>query len=496
MAKPNGLVVAAVACGLIAAWMQSARGESAPQAKVETEQLWALPPQYPQCVVATVFSEDSRHIAMIVRQEQKKMCVYLDGSEGPNYDTVQEKSFVFSPDGKRWAYAAQKGDRWVEVVDGIESEYDHVQANNRLTVFSPDSKHLAYAAARGNKWFMMVDGREEPGYGLQAYNLMFTPDSKRLACAVQTRGGKTSWMVMIDGKSGPVFDDIGHSWNGDNNSMLYSPDGRSIVYAACKDGEWSLMTDAGEVPGYKYSGKCTVMSTVVSADGKRVAHAARRGDANWFAVIDGAEGPVYNRIANGTPLFSPDGKRVVYAAQKGQKWVAVLDGQAGPEYDFVAMPVFSPDGKHLAYVAAIGATVWGEQGKWFVVMDGQPGPERDEIRKDALVFSAAGGHIAYAARKGRDSMVMIDGNGWRAGAVASGTLSFSADGKHVACLNQNDSYLASHQARVIVDGCWGPVFQNVLQRVGTQMSFAADGAVEYLAADDAGMLCRVKQTGK
>ena len=31
-------------------------------------------------------------------------------------------------------------------------------------------------------------------------------------------------------------------------------------------------------------------------------------------------------------IFSADGKRVAYAAQKGTKWLVVVDGQPGPEY--------------------------------------------------------------------------------------------------------------------------------------------------------------------
>ena len=44
--------------------------------------------------------------------------------------------------------------------------------------------------------------------------------------------------------------------------------------------------------------------------------------------------------------FSPDGKRLAYAAKKGGKRFVVLDGQPGPEYDGIIPygPAIHPDG--------------------------------------------------------------------------------------------------------------------------------------------------------
>ena len=61
-------------------------------------------------------------------------------------------------------------------------------------------------------------------------------------------------------------------------------------------------------------------------------------------VVDGQAGPKYDGISR--PIFSPDGKRVGYGAQKGAKWLVVVDGQAGPEYEWIAKggPTFHADG--------------------------------------------------------------------------------------------------------------------------------------------------------
>lgn len=67
-------------------------------------------------------------------------------------------------------------------------------------------------------------------------------------------------------------------------------------------------------------------------------------------VIDGQAGPEYDGI--GTPVFSPDSKRVAYLAVKDKKCLVVIDGQAGPEYGMIVKggPTFQADGT-LEYLA-------------------------------------------------------------------------------------------------------------------------------------------------
>jgi hypothetical protein len=82
------------------------------------------------------------------------------------------------------------------------------------------------------------------------------------------------------------------------------------------------------VEGREYDGigKDTV---VFSPDSKRVAYAARRGSM-WVVVVDGVEGKAYYGIA--TPVFSPDSRRVAYEARRGDKQLVVVDGAEGKEY--------------------------------------------------------------------------------------------------------------------------------------------------------------------
>ena len=58
-------------------------------------------------------------------------------------------------------------------------------------------------------------------------------------------------------------------------------------------------------------------------------------------VVDGVEGKEYDGIGQGSLVFSPDSKRVAYAAQRGGKQLVVVDGVEGKEYDGIGRALSS-----------------------------------------------------------------------------------------------------------------------------------------------------------
>jgi len=204
-----------------------------------------------------------------------------------------------------------------------------------------------------------------------------------------------------------------------------------------------------------------------SPDSKRLAYAASRG-ASWRLVVDGKEGPPFSAI--GATLFSTDSKRVAYIAQRGRAWHVVIDGVIGPPFDALLANslVFSPDGKRVAYVGERG-------GKHHAIIDGAVGPAFAAMRP--IQFSADSAHVGYLARVTDDaSVAVVDGIAGSAFATVE-SLTFAPAGGRVA-------YVAhTHEGwHAVVDGTAGPSWDLV-----RGLAFSGDGShVAYVARRDQG----------
>ena len=166
----------------------------------------------------------------------------------------------------------------------------------------------------------------------------------------------------------------------------------------------------------------------------------RPNGAGYCAVIDGAEGPVYDRIGRAGVVFSGDSRHWAYAADKDGSWYVVSDGVRGDPFDAVRDEsiLFGPNGG-IAFVAV-------HAGKAAVVVDGVRGDGHDRVVEGSAVFNPAGGELAYAADDGAGEFVVY---GRARGLTYSrvGRARFSRDGARLA-------YVAStrDESFVVVDG--------------------------------------------
>jgi roadblock/LC7 domain-containing protein len=155
---------------------------------------------------SVAFSPDGRRVAYMATRTGKgpAAVTVVDGKDGKPHDGVVPGTVRFSPDGRRVAYVAEKLDvdgavRRCAVVDGVEGKpYDWVR---HAPVFSPDGRHVAYVAERrmrvtraadvapavpagevvGFESVVVVDGTEAGPYPWVRGDLLFTPDSGRVA---------------------------------------------------------------------------------------------------------------------------------------------------------------------------------------------------------------------------------------------------------------------------------------------------------------------------
>lgn len=136
--------------------------------------------------------------------------------------------------------------------------------------------------------------------------------------------------------------------------------------------------------------------------------------------------PKHDGIGLGSVVFSPDSKRLCYAALIGDFWHVVLDDKLGPGYEGIVdmAPVFSPDSSRLAYGVKTG-------GDCAIVVDREMEKSFDGILAGTFKFSPDSDRHVYAAKRGADTVVVLNGRIIDQGAEVSDIL-FSPDGSSLA----------------------------------------------------------------
>ncbi|TSC73033.1 MAG: hypothetical protein G01um101438_56 [Parcubacteria group bacterium Gr01-1014_38] len=349
--------------------------------------------------------------------EDRKQHVVINGIRGKSYDQVGR--VVFSPDGHRNAYTAQRGEKTFVVIDGREEQAQFDEIDGDSITFSRDGRHVAYIGTdrKEKKQFVVLDGRvsrELPGWigyrnpsQLVAHEkfpemamnrggtaiavpiILYHPDAIRadetLGAFIAIIINDGSRLQHLQGKqyervSPPVFTD------------------ETVAYAAC-DQDCFLVIGTNQLEDHA---GIDFDSLAVSQDGRSVAFVAYEEEhgGRQYIVWKGGRSRVYEggvsnlRFPPGSDLpvyfvhdeedrtllmhgnkeldrgdtrfwgqvkfaFSLDGQSMAWAGvtSNGQ-YAMVVNGKRGRLYDYVWEPHFSPDGKYVGYGARDGHNLW------------------------------------------------------------------------------------------------------------------------------------------
>jgi hypothetical protein len=175
-------------------------------------------------------------------------------------------------------------------------------------------------------------------------------------------------------------------------SLTFSADGQRIAYAARDGSRWHVVGD----PCLK-STWTGIGQIVFAPSGERILYSAER-DHVWHAVIGDHAGPPFKSLLSGTLTFSRDGSHFAYVAEDTGGVHGVVDHTPGPAFEGIAQLGFGPDSREVVYRARRGSVA-------YVVRGTEPGPPYDEV--DRLVVSSTG-NVAFFARKGRAWSVVTD----------------------------------------------------------------------------------------
>jgi hypothetical protein len=234
---------------------------------------------------------------------------------------------VFSPDGKKFAYAKPVPGGIAAIIDGKQSQaYDAIG----VIGFSPDSRRAFFVGVKNTiDNFVVIDGQEMPGQHI-AKNFVFSQNGSRFG--YEGYDGQLGFTMVIDGKPSGRF------LNLIDNSLAFSADGKRSVYAACAQYSHCQVVEDGkttEVPGlYPYmtrmSPHIVFPPVLFSPDGTRLVY-GYPGSNGTSIVINGQE------TVHGTNFtyhcFSPDSKHFAIAMWTSKGYSVFVDGKVGPSYD-------------------------------------------------------------------------------------------------------------------------------------------------------------------
>ena len=235
---------------------------------------------------------------------------------------------------------------------------------------SDDRRHVVSVIEQSGDQHVRLDMRDEPkflGVGVDALGLT---NKGHLAYPAQVREG---WLVVHDGKNGPVFDAIGE----------VQLTNEHLAYTAEKSGKWHVVHDG--VLGEAFD---TVLPGSLQLQGSRIAFAAQQG-LEVFAIIDGQRSAPMDGV--GLIRFSRDGTRAGFVGKRlGASYVVLNSEERGPFESVAELHPGTPD----LFVART------KEG-WRVFNGDQPGEPYEKIA--GLIEGPA-----YGARRDKETWV-IDG---------------------------------------------------------------------------------------
>jgi hypothetical protein len=375
---------------------------------------------------------------------------------------------VFSPDSKHVAFAAMREKKWHVVVDNrtIARDADSLPANP--VAFSPDSAHVACIVQKGDQFIVTMDDKAWPpidaaGMGM----LVFSPDSQHLAAVARV---KANWVLFVDGqplptprplpatpparRGGPVppvpkyLDRIGQfTWRPDSAALGY--------YAAFTGSRWQVFSQTLDGAVVYQSPLCDAVlreSPIYSEDGRHLVFGRQTGK-KWTIVTDTGEAPPSDAppyeqlraesiawLIPAAPTSGGPGAQepaLLYLAQREKKWRLYINHQtSGEPFDAVVGNTFllSPDRHHYAFAAI-------RSGKAVIVRDGAEIATHDTAGDSTFAFSPDSQHLAYAGCTGGAGggvggqwFVAVDGTKGSAtfSGVARSPIAFSPDSRQIA----------------------------------------------------------------
>ena len=291
------------------------------------------------------------------------------------------------------------------------------------------------------------------GSGVVSDTLAVSPDRRHVAWFERRPGGR---FVVHDGRDVRV---AGTPWVG---PPLLSKDGRLLYGVKSEQGE-SIVVDGQVLAAHEGTGPATF-----SPDGRRIAYAALNA-GRWRFIVDGEQLPEFKLIAfaiiqgPGFRLkgFTPDSEHFVYVGSEGNENVVMIDSTEVARYTGDMDPEFAAtrDGSVLAYAVVVGNQMAVQRNRELLQV-------YDEVAMPT--FSPDGSRFVYTAMRGQQVfLVEAEHESEPFDTVMDNSILFSADGRHLAF-----AAMVGGRWHVVMDGVRSKPYAGVLDRTSV---FSPDG---------------------
>jgi Tol biopolymer transport system component len=310
---------------------------------------------------------------------QQQESAYLRNIRQVTFDFVRAGEGYFSPDGKQIIFQAEeRGENpfyQIFVMDLETGRYRRVSPGIGRTTcafFRPDGRKIIFASSHldpqaKERYVEEFRKREEEARTRQRRRYEWVFDEYMDIFEANPDGSELKRLTDT-----PGYDAEGS----------YSPDGKQIVFCSQRDGNlelWIMDADGANPRKLTNAPGCYNGGPFFSPDGKRVIFRAdrQRKDELQIFVID-ADGTGERQLTDiagvaWAPYWHPDGKHIIYTAAEHKPmqrpnydlWLMNLEtGKTtrithAPGQD--VLPVFSPDGKKLLWTSTRDGRMAGAQ---------------------------------------------------------------------------------------------------------------------------------------
>ncbi|HKH49357.1 MAG TPA: protein kinase [Thermoanaerobaculia bacterium] len=334
----------------------------------------------------SAFSPDGQQIAF--RSEREGGGIFLMGATGESVKRLTDFGFnpAWSPDGREIAVATEGAfdprTRYsvsqivrIDVATGAQRSLavqDGVQP-----AWSPNGMRIAFWGlaqpdSRRAIWTIPVDGGSPVTVVDDAFynwSPVWSPDGRFLYFASNRGGNMNLWRVAVDERSGRVSGTPQPITTSSEWSALpsLSRDGHRLIYATESSRSFVELVpfdpktaQVDGLPALAYQGARAILSCDVSPDGAWLALGTSSPTEDLLLIRpDGGDlRQLTNDLARDrTPYWSPDGRRILFASNRGGKyeaWTIRPDGSGLTQITHlpdqpVAYPFWSTDGKQIGF---------------------------------------------------------------------------------------------------------------------------------------------------